>query len=187
MPLDTGARFKARRSGSVNGGASDPVASVRCYEAFVPLSIGQEAPPFERSAGNGQTIKLEDYRGKKNVVLYFYPKDFTSVCTAEACGFRDMYEELVGKDTEVIGVSMDSGETHGKFSKSLALPFPLLSDPDRSLAQLYKATGILTALIGRVNRVTYVIDKQGKIRGVFESEVRASKHLEGVKQLVSSL
>ncbi|MBL9110701.1 MAG: redoxin domain-containing protein, partial [Myxococcales bacterium] len=76
------------------------------------LRIGQLAPEFDVVASNGQNVRLADYRGKKNVVLFFYPADFTLVCTREACGFRELYPELVSRDTEVIGISTDSNESH---------------------------------------------------------------------------
>ena len=92
------------------------------------LKVGDFAPSFDAVAHDGKRIRLEDFRGKKNVVLFFYPKDETRVCTLEACGFRDTYEDLVGQDTEVIGVSFDSNESHGKFAKHHDLPYPLLAD-----------------------------------------------------------
>jgi len=151
------------------------------------LAIGDSAPAFDVTASDGRKLKLEDFKGKKNVVLYFYPKDFTMVCTAEACGFRDMYEDLVSKDTEVIGVSVDDDESHRGFAAKHRVPFPLVADPDKSLAKKYDVFGGLRGLFGVTQRVTYVIDKQGKIGGVFASELRAGKHLEGVKETIARL
>jgi peroxiredoxin Q/BCP len=153
----------------------------------VPLNAGQEAPDFDLPASGGRRVKLADYRGKKNVVLYFYPRDFTPVCTKEACGFRDAYEDLLGSDTEVIGVSVDGDGTHEKFASKFSLPFPLVSDPSRELATKYGCTGLLTMILGRINRVTFVIDKQGKIAKVLESELSASHHVDGVKKAVAAL
>jgi peroxiredoxin Q/BCP len=151
------------------------------------LKVGQEAPPFEAHASNGKTVKLADYRGQKNVVLFFYPKDFTRVCTAEVCGFRDMYEDLVGKDTEVIGVSLDSEASHEKFASKHQVPYPLVADTDRKLAKSYEAIGGLGGLIGITKRVTYVIDKAGKIVGAFDGTFDADPHLGGVRETIAKL
>jgi peroxiredoxin Q/BCP len=151
------------------------------------LNVGQVAPPFEVVATGGKTVKLADYRDKKNVVLFFYPKDFTRVCTAEVCGFRDMYEELVGKDTEVIGVSLDSDASHEKFATKHNVPYPLVADKDRTLAKAYEAIGGLGGLIGIAKRVTYLIDKQGKIMGAFDGAFDAEKHTGGVKDALAKL
>jgi peroxiredoxin Q/BCP len=152
------------------------------------LAVGEVAPDFTSTTSGGETISLAAYKGKKNVVLFFYPGDFTPVCTKEACGFRDIYDELQGKDTEIIGVSVDSGESHDKFKKAHNLGFPLLSDTDKALATKYgAASGLLASLIGRVNRITYVIDKNGKIAAVLRGELSANKHVDGVKNALSTL
>lgn len=151
------------------------------------LRIGQRAPDFEVTSSSGQKLRLADFLGKKNVVLYFYPADFTLVCTRETCGFRDAYAELADKDTEVIGVSVDSDESHRKFAKEYNVPFELVADPDRKLTRAFDATNLLSRFTGRVGRVTYVIDKKGMIAGVFDSEVRASAHVDGVRDLVRKL
>ncbi|MBS2022915.1 MAG: peroxiredoxin [Deltaproteobacteria bacterium] len=151
------------------------------------LKVGDTAPAFDQVASDGRRISLAELRGKKNVVLYFYPKDDTAVCTAEACGFRDQYPNLKGLDTEVVGVSADASDSHNDFTKKYSLPFPLLSDPDRALAKAYGAFEGIKAMLGRAARITYVIDKQGKIAGVFESEIFAKKHTEGVKAVVEKL
>jgi peroxiredoxin Q/BCP len=152
------------------------------------LKVGQEAPAFDVTASDGKRIRLEDFRGKKNVVLYFYPKDFTRVCTTETCGFRDMYQELVtAKDTEVLGVSLDSDESHNKFAAHHKVPFPLIADKDRTLAKAYHAIGPLRGLIGIVKRVTFVIDKKGTIAAILQSELNADTHLEGVTAALSKL
>ncbi len=153
----------------------------------VSLKIGDQAPDFDVTAHDGKRLHLADYRGKKNVVLYFYPKDFTAVCTAEACGFRDMYDELMGKDTEVIGVSVDDNASHEAFAKKHGVTFPLVADPKKELASKYKATGFLMDLMGGTKRITYVIDKAGKIAGVFDSAIRAGQHLGGVKTTIAGL
>jgi peroxiredoxin Q/BCP len=152
------------------------------------LAIGDAAPDFEVVAHDGRRLKLSDYRGKKNVVLYFYPRDFTLVCTKEACGFRDMYDELLSKETEVIGVSIDDDASHEKFAQKHGVQFPLVADADKKLARAYGAASKLRDLLGGTTaRITYVIDKQGKIAAKYTSEILASQHLNGVKKTVASL
>lgn len=152
------------------------------------LAVGQAAPDFSSTTSTGETISLSAYKGKRNVVLFFYPGDFTPVCTKEACGFRDIYDELQGRDTEIVGVSIDSGESHDKFKKAHNLGFPLLSDPDKTLAGKYDAaSGLLAGLLGRVSRVTYVIDKTGTIAAVLKGELSANKHVDGVKAALAKL
>ncbi len=152
------------------------------------LRIGDPAPDFELKSSDGRAVRLAELRGKKNVVLYFYPGDFTPVCTRETCGFRDQYESLRKLDTEVIGVSVDSDESHQKFAQEHEVPFALVSDAERKLAGQYGASeGLLANLRGVAKRVTYVIDKQGKIAGVFDSSFRAAAHTDGVRALVEKL
>jgi peroxiredoxin Q/BCP len=153
----------------------------------VALRVGQKAPDFEVTTSSGRRVKLSDFLGKKNVVLYFYPADFTLVCTREACGFRDSYAELVSKETEVIGVSVDTDESHRRFAEEYEVPFELVSDVKLDLAKSYDATGGVWKLFGKTARVTYVIDKNGHIAGVFDSGLRASKHVDGVRELVRKL
>jgi peroxiredoxin Q/BCP len=148
------------------------------------LAVGQPAPEFDVVAqqdGRARPLKLSEFRGKKNVVLYFYPRDFTPVCTKETCGFRDLYAELAGNDTEVIGVSVDDDASHARFASQYGVKFPLVADPNKVLAKHYQATSLLRDLMGASRRVTYVIDKQGVIAAVFDSQLRASQHVDGVK------
>ncbi len=151
------------------------------------LRVGQKAPEFDVVASSGKRLKLSDFIGKKNVVLYFYPGDFTPVCTRETCGFRDAYEELASKDTEVIGVSVDSDDSHERFAREHNVPFDLVSDRAGDLTKSYDASSFLRSLLKRTSRITYVIDKKGEIAGVFDSELRASTHVEGVRDLIRRL
>jgi peroxiredoxin Q/BCP len=154
----------------------------------VTLKVGDQAPDFDVVAHDGRRIRLADYRGKKNVVLYFYPKDFTLVCTQEACGFRDMYDELVSKDTEVIGVSVDDDASHGKFANKHGVQFPLVADTDKALAKAFGATSAVLGLLGGTTaRVTYVIAKNGKISSIFNSMLIANQHLSGVRKAIEAL
>ncbi len=153
----------------------------------MPLRTGQRAPDFDVTSSSGKQVKLSDFAGKKNVVLYFYPGDFTPVCTKETCGFRDAFQNLEDGTTEVIGVSVDSDESHRKFAKEHNLKFELLSDPNKEIARAYEATSFLRDILGKTSRITYVIDKNGMIAGVFQGELSASKHVEGAKSLIAKL
>lgn len=148
------------------------------------LHSGDPAPDFAAQAHNGQLVRLADYRGNSMVVLYFYPKDGTSICTKQACGFRDAYEEFAKLGAVVIGVSADSMERHSAFASSRALPFLLLSDRDGSLRKAYrvaKTWGVLPS------RVTFVIDKQGIIRHVFSALLSAKRHIAVALKIVEQL
>ncbi len=151
------------------------------------LAIGDKAPEFDVTSSSGKSLKLGDFAGKKNVVLYFYPGDFTPVCTKETCGFRDMHEDLRSQDTEIIGISVDSDESHRKFAKEYGVPFELVSDKNRDIAKRYGATGFLRDILGKTKRKTFVIDKAGRIAAILESELSASKHLDGVRDALKKL
>jgi len=151
------------------------------------VRVGDLAPDFEATDAAGKTIRLSSYRGVKHVVLYFYPRDNTPVCTKEACGFRDMYASLQSQDSEVIGVSTDDDTSHRGFASQHRLPFPLLSDPDRRIAKLYGAAGSFFGLLDRTKRLTFVIDKAGRIVRVFDAELRAGVHLDGVRNVLAEL
>jgi len=151
------------------------------------IVVGQQAPDFDVVSSAGASLRLRDFIGKKNVVLYFYPADFTPVCTKETCGFRDMYEELRSHDTEVIGVSVDSDEKHRRFASEYRVQFALVSDANRDLAKRYGATSLLRNVLGMTRRVTFVIDKRGVVAAVIEGELSAAKHVEGVRAAVMAL
>ena len=137
------------------------------------LKVGDRAPDFELPSQSNEIVRLSDLIGHKNVVLYFYPKDFTMGCTAEAKAFRESYQIFQDHNTEVIGISADSVETHQRFSQRCRLPFHLLSDSSKRVRELYGAN----SLLGRGARITYVIDSQGIIRFVFSSLVRPTRHV----------
>jgi peroxiredoxin Q/BCP len=143
--------------------------------------IGTPAPKFTALASSGESIKLMDYRGEI-VVLYFYPKDDTSGCTKEACGFRDNHKKLTDAGVVVLGVSPDSVPSHQKFVSKYKLPFLLLSDPDHVICEAYGAWQ-QKSMYGRkymgVARTTFVIDKTGHIAHVFE-KVKPADHDEEV-------
>lgn len=148
------------------------------------LKIGDAAPDFTLPDQDKKNVSLKDYLGKKIVVLYFYPKDFTPGCTVEACTFRDSYEIFRDAGAEVIGVSADSPESHVKFREEHHLPFLLLSDEKNEVSKLYgvgKTLGLLP------NRTTFVIGKDGIIRHVFSSQTEAKKHTEEALKIVNEL
>jgi peroxiredoxin Q/BCP len=134
------------------------------------LSIGDQAPAFEGKDQNGQSVSLAQFQGKK-VVLYFYPKDDTPGCTAEACNFRDNYTDLQNKGHEVIGVSTDDEKSHLKFKNKYNLPFTLVADPDQSIVNKY-GVWVEKSMYGKkymgTARTTFVIDEQGKIAEIIE-------------------
>ncbi|HZP40947.1 MAG TPA: peroxiredoxin [Candidatus Binatia bacterium] len=136
--------------------------------------VGDVAPDFALPDGTGRTVRLSDYRGKRPVVLYFYPKDDTPGCTKEACAFRDQYEDFTRAGAEVIGVSADSGESHARFASKYQLPFVLLTDRDGTVRKRYGVKPTLGVLPGRV---TFVIDTDGVVRHVFNSQLRATQHV----------
>jgi peroxiredoxin Q/BCP len=149
------------------------------------ISPGTRAPDIALAIGGGKTVRLADYHGKKTVVIYFYPKDFTLGCTVEACTFRDNYEDFVALGAEVIGVSSDSEDSHDGFARKHSLQFLLASDRDGGAA---RAFGVDASLFGLVKgRVTFVIDKEGVVRDAFSSQVRAKAHVERALALVRSL
>ncbi len=149
------------------------------------LKVGDLAPDFQvaaRQAGQDRALALSELIKQGEVVLYFYPRDFTTVCTKESCGFRDMYVDLQTVGAEVIGVSVDDAQQHDRFAREHAIGFPLVSDPRRELARLYGATSLVRDLMGVTLRVTFVIDRSGRVIGRFDSELQASLHLEGVRR-----
>lgn len=131
---------------------------------------GSKAPPFRLQSDAGDSVGLEDLKGK-TVVLYFYPKDDTSGCTVEACEFRDNWAAVTRAGAVVLGVSPDNVAAHQKFKRKYDLPFPLLADPDHTVAEHYGVWGE-KSMYGRryfgINRTTFVIDPAGKVSHVFQ-------------------
>ncbi|OJH41808.1 peroxiredoxin [Cystobacter ferrugineus] len=139
------------------------------------IKVGDEAPDFNFTHKNGSPASLKSLRQQKAVVLYFYPKDDTPGCTAQACSFRDAYEDFIQAGAEVIGVSSDETSSHESFAAKHRLPFTLLSDADGSLRKSY---GVPRSFLGLLpGRVTYVIDREGIVRHVFNSQLQATKHI----------
>lgn len=149
--------------------------------ANTAVEVGDKAPLFDVKTSDGQEIKLAELAGKKRVVLYFYPRDFTPVCTKETCGMRDLMAELADDETLILGVSRDDNAEHERFRSTYSVQFPLISDPDRELAKRYGAVSGLRNLIGGMNRITFVIDKQGTIVERVHAELSAAKHVDAVR------
>ena len=145
------------------------------------LLIGAKAPDFELADAQGRMHKLSDYTGNK-VVIYFYPKDDTPGCTKEACNLRDNYEVLLEKEIVILGISYDDADSHRKFSEKYQLPFTLLSDRDKKVADLYGAKGGILGFIG-AKRITYLVDESGKIMHVFD-KVDSGRHAEQILEVI---
>ena len=137
------------------------------------VGVGDSAPDFTLDSGSGP-VALSAYRGDKVVVLYFYPKDDSYGCTKEACAFRDSFEDFVDAGAEVIGVSSDSVASHESFAGKHRLPFTLVADPGGAVRRQFGVPSTLGMLPGRV---TYVIDREGVVRHVFNSQMRIGDHV----------
>ena len=148
------------------------------------VKVGDKAPDFTLPAQSGEPVRLQDRLGERVVVLYFYPKDNTSGCTAEACAFRDSHEVFTEAGAEVIGVSSDSAERHAAFAGKHNLPFTLLSDQGGRVRKQYGVPAVLGLLPGRV---TYVIDRQGTVRHVFNSMTNINQHVGDALEVVRQL
>jgi peroxiredoxin Q/BCP len=136
---------------------------------------GERAPEFSLPDAEGRSFRLSERRGKTPVVLYFYPKDDTPGCTREACGFRDQYEDFQRLGAEVVGVSSDSSASHQRFAAKHRLPFTLLGDAGGAVRKLYGVPANLGGLIP--GRVTFVIDRDGVVRHVLNSQLDAKRHI----------
>jgi len=149
------------------------------------LVVGSQATDFALLDQDGSEVKLFELLKKKNVVLFFYPKDFTPTCTAESCGFRDDYEAFSAAGAEVLGISSDSTKSHASFHKRNNLNYRLLSDRD---GLVRKQFGVPRALAGFApGRTTYVIDRAGIVRHVFSSFFSADDHIEESLKAVTEL
>lgn len=151
------------------------------------IKEGNKAPDFSATDQNGKKIKLSSFKDKKNVVLYFYPKDMTPGCTTEACDFRDQFKKF--KSTKILGVSIDSPERHQKFIEKNDLPFTLISDVDQKVVNKY---GVWQEkkLYGRkfmgIVRSTFIIDKSGVVRKIFP-KVKVKGHIDEVLEALNEL
>jgi peroxiredoxin Q/BCP len=151
---------------------------------YLAVKIGDKAPDFTLPSQMGDSVTLSEFFGKKNIVLFFYPKDESPGCTAEVCTFRDSYPELTNLGAEVIGISGQSIESHKSFATHYGLPFILLSDKDNKVRKLYGVPSTIGFLPGRV---TYVIDKQGIVRQIFSSQTQTKRHVEEARRTLEEL
>ena len=139
-----------------------------------PIKIGDPLPEFSIKDQNGNPVSNSTLKGK-NVVLFFYPKDNSIVCTKQACAFRDSYEYFLEYGCEVVGISSDDDKSHKKFSGKLRLPYILISDKNNLLRDTF---GVPSNLLGMIpGRVTYIADKNGIVRFIFNSQLHGSKHV----------
>ncbi len=145
------------------------------------LKAGNAAPAFEALDQSGDPVRLADLRGSW-VVLYFYPKDETTGCTAEACTFRDEMADFMELGAKVVGVSTQGVDSHRSFADHHSLNFSLVADEDKVVSRMYETVGIL----GVNRRVTYLIDPQGKIASVYRSEARPRSHVEWAREQLAS-
>lgn len=153
-----------RHTDKVNSGSTD----------VAKLQVGDHAPDFSTTTHDGNKIRLSDFLGKRALVLFFYPKDGTPICTQEACAFRDSYDQFIDAGADVIGVSSDNEDSHLTFARQHKLSFPLISDVDGSLRKAFavpKSMGIFPG------RVTYVIDQAGIIRQIFSAQFASDEHV----------
>ena len=151
--------------------------------------VGKRAPAFTLPAIPDGKVRLSQFKGEQNVVLYFYPRDNTPGCTQEACDFRDHLGQFTSSDTVVLGVSTDSVTSHEKFAAKHGLPFPLLADEDHAVCEKY-GVWVEKKNYGKtymgLQRATFLIDKQGKIAAVWP-KVKVKGHVDAVREKLSEL
>jgi peroxiredoxin Q/BCP len=147
------------------------------------LKVGERAPDFSAESTTGKPVSLQALRGQP-VVIYFYPKAFTPLCSAEARKFRDNYPEIQALGAEVIGVSVDTHDVQCRFAVEQGVKFPLIPDHDKAVSRLF---GVLWPLLPIDKRVTFVIDAEGVVRAVFHHEIQVLKHLDEVVAFLTKL
>jgi peroxiredoxin Q/BCP len=149
------------------------------------LKVGQPTPDFRGTDQNGNIISLDMFRGKK-LVLYFYPKDSTPGCTAEACNLRDNYHTLLARGLNITGVSADNEKSHKKFSENHQLPFPLLADTEKTIIQAYGVWGekkFMGKIFNGIHRTTFLISEEGIIEHIFD-KVQTKSHTEQILDFI---
>jgi len=147
------------------------------------IEVGSEIPGFTLPDQNDKEFSIKDFIGKKNLVIYFYPKDDTPGCTKEACYFRDQYEIFKEADAMIIGISSQSVESHKKFAEKYKLDFTLLSDENSKIRKMFGAFS-LGFLPGRI---TYIADKKGIIKYIFNSQTEATKHVDEALRILKEM
>jgi len=148
------------------------------------LKVGDRAPDFALPSQSGEVVSLKDFTGRRSVILYFYPKDFTVGCTVETKSFRDNYEEFRNVGAEIIGISSDTVESHKNFASECKAPFPLLSDEGGKVRGLYSVGATLGLIPGRV---TFIVDEDGVVRHIFSSQFNPKKHIRRAMEILRSI
>lgn len=149
------------------------------------IKKGSKIPSFTLPDQHGKEVSIDDYVGKSNLVIYFYPKDDTPGCTAEACSFRDQFAVFEDAGAQVFGISSDSVDSHRRFAEKHNLPFTLLSDSEKKVRKAFDVPADMLGLIP--GRVTYIVDKAGVVRHVFNSQLNTSKHVEEALKVLEQL
>ncbi len=147
------------------------------------LKIGDRVPDFELTDENGEQVTLDDLLTGESLILYFYPADFTPLCTAEACGIRDMYEDIVDVGIKVVGISPQSERTHQRFKEQFNIPFPLLFDKNKKVIKAFGADGPLGF---GVRRATYLVSREKLIENRVVSDLFVSSHTQFIKEVISN-
>lgn len=168
--------------GSFQGNDPGVAATPEELITMAAVQVGEQAPDVSFSLHDGRTVRLAEYRGRRAVVLFFYPKDNTPLCTTEACSFRDDYEKFQAVGAEVIGVSSDSAASHARFAERHGLPYPLAVDTDGTLRRAFGVAATLGVFPGRA---TYVIDRDGVIRMAFSSQFTATGHVSRALEILT--
>jgi len=145
------------------------------------IKAGEKAQGFSLKDQSGQVIALDDLLAKGDLILYFYPADFTPVCTAEACTFRDNYDDLQGLDVQVIGISPQGTSSHARFARQFELPFPILSDPRKKAIRAYGVNGPFG--VG-VRRATFLIGQDGTVRKRVVADLSVRSHSQMIRQVI---
>lgn len=149
------------------------------------IKTGSKIPGFTLPDQDGQMQNITDWVGKSNLVIYFYPKDDTPGCTAEACSFRDQFADFSDMGAKVIGISSDSVEKHRQFAEKHNLPFTLLSDENKKVRRVFGVPGDMLGILP--GRVTYIVDRDGIVRHVFNSQLNATKHVKEAIRILKQL
>ena len=149
------------------------------------IEIGSAIPTFKLNDQNGNEFDVSKLIGKKNLVIYFYPKDDSPGCTAEACSFRDQFEDFKDAEAEIIGISGQSIESHKEFEQKHRLNYVLLSDKGNAIRKLF---GVPSNFFGLIpGRVTYIVNKEGKVIYLFNSQIRATKHVKEALRILQEI
>ncbi|AKU90758.1 peroxiredoxin [Vulgatibacter incomptus] len=161
-----------------------PWPGSKAKETSEMLTVGERVPDVTLTGPEGREVRLRDQLGARGLVIYFYPKDDTPGCTAEACGFRDQYEDFLEAGADVIGISGDPPSSHKAFANKHSLPFRLLSD-ERGEAR--RAFGVKATFGLLPGRATFVVDHEGTIRYAFSSQLRAREHVKRALEVVGGM